>query len=77
MKTFTLWIDELYFWLAQEARRLGRSKSEIVREALKQQRTGKNSLSLHERMHDGCASIKGAPPDLSANIRKYLKGFGA
>jgi hypothetical protein len=77
MKTFTFRVDnQLCLWLAQEAKRPGRSKSEVVREALVEQRTGRKSLSVHDRMKDVCGSIKGAPRDLSANTRKYLKGFG-
>jgi ribbon-helix-helix CopG family protein len=77
MKTLTLRIDAaLDRWLTEEAKRLGRSKSEIVREAIVQQRNGKKPLSLHDKMKDVCGIIKGAPRDLSTNMKKYLKGFG-
>ncbi len=77
MKTLTLRIDEaLDRWLTEEAGRLGRTKSELVRQALLRQRDGKKPLSLHDRLKDVCGSIKGAPRDLSANLEKYLKGFG-
>jgi len=77
MKTLTLRIDKaLDRWLTEEANRLGRTKSEIVREALIRQRNGKKPLSLHDRMKDVCGILKGAPRDLSTNTKKYLKGFG-
>jgi predicted transcriptional regulator len=77
MKALTLRIDPtLDRWLADEAKRLGRTKSQVVREALAQQRNGKRALSVHDRMKDVCGSIKAGPRDTSANIRKYLKGFG-
>ena len=75
MKTLTLRIDAaLDRWLADEAKRLGRSKSEIVREAIVHRRNGKKPLSLHDKMKDVCGIIKG-PRDLSTNP-KYLEGFG-
>lgn len=77
MKTLTLRIEGgLNQWLVQEAKRLGRSKSEIVREALAQQRRAERPLSLHDQMKDVCGIIKGAPRDTSGNLRKHLKGFG-
>jgi hypothetical protein len=77
MKTLTLRLDAgLDRWLAEEARRLGRTKSEIVRAAILQQRNGKKPLSVHDRMKSVCGSVKGAPRDVSSNLKKYLKGFG-
>jgi len=76
MKTLTLKIDDsLDHWLSGEAKRLGRTKSEIVREALLEQRNGEKPLSLHDRMKDICGIIKGEPRDLAANP-KYTEGFG-
>ena len=75
MKTLTLRIQEsLDQWLAQEAKRLGRTKSDIAREALLRASNGRRKLSLHDRMKDVCGIIKG-PRDLSTNP-KYLKGLG-
>jgi predicted transcriptional regulator len=75
MKTLTLRInDPLDRWLAEEAKRLGRTKSEIVREAIMQRRNGQKPLSLHDRMKDVCGIIKG-PRDLSTNP-KHFEGFG-
>jgi len=78
MKSLTLRIEEgLHRWLETEARRLGRTKSEIVREALEDKRKGKSRKpSLHDIMKDACGSIKGAPKDLSRNQRKHMNGFG-
>lgn len=75
MKILTLRIDDgLARWLSEEARHGGRTKSDIVREALLKQRNGKRPLSLHDRMKDLCGMISG-PRDLSTNP-KYLEGFG-
>lgn len=64
-------------WLTEEAKRLGRTKSDIARQALLRERTGRKPLSLHDRMRDVCGIIKGAPRDVSSRQRKYMKGFGA
>jgi predicted DNA-binding protein len=75
MKTLTLRIqDSLDLWLTQEANRLGRTKSEIVREALVRASKGRKQLSLHHRMKEVCGMVKG-PQDLSTHP-KYLEGFG-
>jgi hypothetical protein len=77
MKTLTLRLDAgVDQWLAEEAKRLGRTKSEIVRAAILRQRNGKKTLTVHDRMQGACGSIKGAPRDISGNVKKYLKGFG-
>ena len=77
MRTLTLRINTgLDCWLAAEAKRLGRTKSEIVREALMQRRNAKKPPSLHDRMKDVCGIIKDRPRDLSTNMRKDLEGFG-
>ena len=75
MKTLTLRIDaSLDRWLTEEAKRLGRTKSALVREALLRQRNGARPLSVHDRMKEVCGIIKGRR-DLSTNP-KYLEGFG-
>ena len=75
MKTLTLRIQEpLDRWLTQEAKRLGRTRSEIVRVALVRASNGRRKVSLHDRMKDVCGIIKG-PRDLSTNP-KHLEGFG-
>jgi predicted transcriptional regulator len=76
MKTLTVKIDDsLDHWLGNEAKRLGRTKSEIVREALLEQQNGEKPLSLHDRMKDVCGIIKRGPRDLATNPR-YMEGFG-
>jgi predicted transcriptional regulator len=76
MKTLTVKInDTLDRWLKSEARRLGRTKSEIAREALIQQRNGEKQASLHDCMKDVCGIFKGGPRDLSTNP-KHMEGFG-
>ena len=77
VKTLTFRIDaSLDGWLTREARRLGRTKSAIVREALLRQRSVAKPFSVHDRMKDVCGIIKGAPRDLSKNVQKYLQAFG-
>jgi hypothetical protein len=78
MKSLTFRIEEgLHRWLESEARLLGWTKSEIVRDALEDKRKGKSRKpSLHGIMKDACVSLKGAPRDLSRNQRTYMKGFG-
>lgn len=76
MKTLTLKIDEsLHHWLESEARQVGRTKSELAREALQQWRKGKLGPSLHDLMKDVCGIIKTGPRDLATN-KKYLKDLG-
>ena len=75
MKTLTLRIqDSLDLWLTQEASRLGRTRSEIVRDALVRANEGRKRGSLHDRLKCVCGVVRG-PRDLSANP-KYLEGFG-
>jgi hypothetical protein len=77
MKTLTLRIDPtLDRWLTDEAKRLGRTKSQVVRDVLVHHKSGKRPLTVHDRMKDVCGIIKSGPRDTSANTRKYLKGFG-
>lgn len=75
MKTVSVKLPgPLASWLTRRAKELGRSKSEIVRDALEQQRSGLGKSSCHDLMQDLCGTFDG-PPDLSTN-RKYLDGFG-
>jgi hypothetical protein len=76
MKILTLKDDEsLDSWLRAEAKKLGRRKSDIAREALERRRSGQQGQSIHEIMRDVCGVIKGAPRDYASN-RKRLKGLG-
>jgi hypothetical protein len=77
MKTLTLRVDgQLDRWLTEESKRLGKRKSDIIREALAHRRNGRKALSVHDRMGDVCGVITDAPRDLSTNLKKYLEGFG-
>jgi len=61
-------------WLSQQSKKLGRTQSDLVREALEQQRTGSGEPSCHDLMQDLCGAFDG-PTDLSSNP-KYMKDFG-
>jgi hypothetical protein len=75
VKTLTLRIQEsLDRWLSDEAKRLGRTKSEIARQAILRVRDGRKKASLHDRMKEVCGTIR-APRDLSTHP-KHLEGFG-
>ena len=83
MKTLSVKLPEpLAKWLASLSRQTRRSRSEIVREALEQQRNGRANGSKGARkrvtMADAMADLRGTisgPRDLSTNA-KYLEGFG-
>lgn len=77
MKTFTVKLDEpSEQWLAAQARKLGRTKSDIVRDLITRQRTfGHGDRTVHDIMKDVCGSIKGGPRDVSTN-KKYLASLG-
>ena len=75
MKSLTLKIPaDLYRWLDAESRRSGRSKSDLVREALQRRQRGKKLSAL-----DLCQDLVGIGNsglrDLSTN-KKYLEGMG-
>jgi hypothetical protein len=75
VKTITVKLPEpLASWLSRRARELGRSQSEIVREAIERARNGSGAQSCHDLFADSCGSIDG-PADLSAN-RRHFAGFG-
>jgi hypothetical protein len=76
MKTISLKLDEtLANWLENEARKLGRTKSEVAREALERSRNGKLGPSVHDIMKDVCGISKRGPRDLATN-KKYMRNFG-
>jgi predicted DNA-binding protein len=76
MKTISYKIDSnLYAWLEQQSKRLGKSKSAITRDALEKSRRQENSPSCHELMADVCGSLDSGVRDLATN-KKYMKGFG-
>ena len=77
MKTISLRIgDDLYLWLEKRSAELGRSKSDIAREALIGLRMRKKKTrTVHEIMEDTCGAIKGAPKDYAIN-KKHMEAFG-
>jgi hypothetical protein len=58
--------------LTRQAKSRRCSKALIVRDLIERERTGHNGLSLHERMTDLCATLKGSK---DVSLRK-LKGYG-
>ena len=78
MKTISLKLPvPLANWLAKRANELGRSRSDLVRQALEEQRQGKNSTgekSCAELMVEFGGFFRG-PRDLSTNP-KYMRDFG-
>lgn len=78
MKTISLKLPApLANWLARRANELGRSRSDLVRQALEEQREGKNSRSeksCAELMAEFGGLFRG-PRDLSTNS-KYMRDFG-
>jgi Arc/MetJ-type ribon-helix-helix transcriptional regulator len=78
MKTISLKLPlPLANWLAKRANELGRSRSDLVRQALEEQRQGKNSTgekSCAELMAEFGGFFRG-PRDLSTNP-KYMRDFG-
>ena len=78
MKTISLKLPApLANWLAKRANELGRSRSDLVRQALEEQRQRKNSSSeksCAELMAEFGGFFRG-PRDLSTNP-KYMRDFG-
>ena len=78
MKTISLKLPApLANWLAKRANELGRSRSDLVRQALEEQREGKNSKSeksCAELLAEFSGFFQG-PRDLSTNP-KYMRDFG-
>ena len=78
MKTISLKLPApLANWLARRANELGRSRSDLVRQALEEQRQGKNSTgekSCAELMVEFGGFFRG-PRELSTNP-KYMRDFG-
>ena len=76
MKTLSVRLPEpLAVWLARRAEALGCSQSDLVREALEQERLTKGrAANCRERLAELGGFFAG-PRDLSTNA-KYLDGFG-
>src|SRR5439155_18911447 len=75
MKTISLKLPPaLAKWLARKSKEAGRSQSDIVRQALEEQRQGQGRPSCHDLMQDLCGTLSG-PSDLSSSPR-HLQDFG-
>ena len=73
MLTFKV-TQELFDWLEKEARELNRSKSEIVREALRAQRRRENAETAAARA--GKLAGRFASGKKDSSHKRHLKGFG-
>jgi hypothetical protein len=75
VKTITVKLPEaLASWLSRRARELGRSQSELVREAIERARNNATGQSCHDLVADTCGTIDG-PADLSTNAKHFAR-FG-
>ena len=75
MKTITVKLPPtLAAWLSRYSRKLGRTQSDVVREALQRVSAGEGGANCHDVFADVCGVIEG-PNDLSTNP-KHLSGFG-
>jgi len=76
MKTVSVKLSPpLARWLSRRSRELNRTQSDLVRDALEQQRNGHGGVTCHDLAKDLCGIMRNAPPDLSTNP-KYMEGFG-
>jgi len=80
MKTMTVKLpDELAVRLELKARRLGVSKSALVRESVERAVVGDTSVeeapSAYDLMKGGCGCVDSGNRDLATNPR-YMEGFG-
>ena len=76
MKTLSVKLPmPLASWLSKRSKELGRTQSDLVRQALEDQKKGNTrAKSCAELMSDLGGSFEG-PPDLSTNP-KYMRDFG-
>lgn len=77
MPTLTLKVsEETAAYLVAESKRLGISKSRLMRDAIeKRLRRSKATPSLYDRMKDGFGCFDSGVTDLSTN-KKYMEGYG-
>lgn len=81
MKTMTVKLpDELAVRLEKRAKRLGVSKSALLRQSLERDLAGKNGAaeeepSAYDLMKDGCGCVDSGVTDLATNP-KHMEGFG-
>lgn len=77
MKTLTVRLpDTLVAEIEAESRKRKVSKSDVVRERLSAPSTTTEAPSAFEAIAHVIGSVKGLPPDLSANTKKYLRSTG-
>ena len=75
MKTLTMKLpDAILAWLENEARRVNRPKSAVVREVLQQHQHQQRRSAL-DLAGELCGCVESGLHDLSHN-KKHLKGFG-
>jgi hypothetical protein len=77
MKTLTVRLPEsLVAQIEAESRERRLSKSDVVRERLNRAGPEHRDPPTYEAIKHLIGSVKGLPPDLSANKKKYLKTMG-
>ena len=77
MKTITVRLPEaLVTQIAEDSRRRGVSRSDVVRERLEVGITHGSGGSTFESIADLVAAVDGLPEDLSARRKSYLKTTG-
>ncbi len=77
MKTLTLKLPENQAALLErKARALGRTKSDLVREAILELLAADSKPSCHDLMRKGCDVWKNTPRDFATN-KQYRKRFGS
>ena len=76
MDTLTLKIEkDLSLWLQEQSKKMRRSKSAIVRDAIALLRAGNRRLSALESAGEAVGSVQSRVSDLGSN-KIHLKGFG-
>lgn len=80
MKTMTVKLpDELAVHLAKRAKRLGVSKSALMRESLEREFSAEWAVeeepTAYDLMKDGCGCVDSGIGDLATNP-KHMEGFG-
>ena len=77
MKTITVRLPEpLVAQIAEESRRRGLSRSDVVRERLEAGVVNGSDISKFESIGDLVGAVDGLPEDLSTRKKSYLKTSG-
>jgi hypothetical protein len=77
MATLTVKMDDaLALWLKRESRRLGRTTSSLMRDALKRLKDQQGDGSVLSLVEDTVGSLNSGISDLGSNAN-HLRGFGA